>query len=276
MDNIWVEDINILFKKDRVLEFFPTKEQSNYERLNSVVRLAMYSSIILSLYYSNKKYMFILVFVLFFTFMIYKHRPNPIEKTIGTIRDQIQDKAREEYYKSDNIQKLNDFIPSDGIEQLESNPLNTNNLDYSKDYKGECTKPTIDNPFMNFTMADYMNVDSNGKIFDRPPACDSLDPEIKKEIDVGFNNNLFKDVNDIFGKMNSQRNYYSAPSTEIVNDRENFMKWLYLAPKTCKEDTEYCTNGNFEDLRSNSFKQYEENPVNTEAKAKVASEQKRS
>jgi hypothetical protein len=285
-DNIWIQDFNILFQKDRLMDFFPSKEQTNEERINSIVRLSFYSSVVLSMYYSNTKYLFIFVFVLLFTFMIYKHHPemNPEHPKQITIRQKQEQKAQDQYNNPENLQTLNNFIPSAGIkssvEGLE-NPPNTNNPDdplkpiANKVYPGNCTKPTIENPFMNFTMADYMNLDSTGKIYDRPPACDPNDPEIKKQIDESFNNNLFKDINDVFGKMNSQRNYYSAPSTEIVNDRESFQKWLYLSPKTCKEDNEMCIRGNFEDLRSNSF-QFpfsDSNPNNSEARAQNASDQ---
>ena len=60
-DNIWIQDFNILFQKDKIADFFPSKEQTNEERINSIVRLSFYSSIVLSMYYSNTKYLFIFV-----------------------------------------------------------------------------------------------------------------------------------------------------------------------------------------------------------------------
>ena len=287
-DNIWIQDFNILFQKDRVIDFFPSKEQTNEERINSIVRLSFYSSVVLSMYYSNTKYLFIFVFVLLFTFMIYKHHPemNPEHPRQIIIRQKQEQKAQDKYNNPKNLQTLNNFIPSSGVQQDNNiegleNPPNTNNPDDplkpipNKVYPANCTKPTIENPFMNFTMTDYMNLDSAGKIYDRPEACDPNDPKIKKEIDKDFNNNLFKDTSDVFGKMNSQRNYYSMPSTQFVNDRESFQKWLYLSPKTCKEDNEMCIRGNYEDLRSNSF-QFpfsDSNPNNSGARNQNTSNQ---
>lgn len=111
-----------------------------------------------------------------------------------------------------------------------------------------CTQPTLDNPFMNPTMKDYLNVDESGTIVDRPPACDTADPEVKKKMDDAFNDNLYRDVNDVFGKMNSQRQFFTMPFTTIPNKQDEFARWLYLNPKTCKEDSDYCLRN--EDVRA--------------------------
>ena len=105
---------------------------------------------------------------------------------------------------------------------------------------------------MNFTMDDYLNI-SDGYIVNKNMACDPNDQEIKKEIDNSFNNNLFHDVSDVWGKMNSQRQFYTNPSTQIVNDRESFQNWLSMSPETCKENQEACSKNIYEDLRNNSF-----------------------
>lgn len=111
----------------------------------------------------------------------------------------------------------------------------------------KCTPPTVDNPFMNVTMKDYLNI-KDGKTVNEPPACDTALPETKKQIDDTFNNNLFHDVNDVFGKMNSQRQFYTMPWTTIPNRQDEFARWLYLNPKTCKEDQDFCLR--YEDVRA--------------------------
>jgi Family of unknown function (DUF5762) len=261
-DAIWINDFNILFKKDRVMEFFPMKEQSHEERINAIVRLSLYISILLAVYHSNAKYFAIFGFFLVFTSIIYKHHPELNPKVIGTtLQQQTQEKVQKQFLKETTSPQLNNFTPSlglsnDDIENLE-NEVRPDSL------SATCTKPTLDNPFMNVTMKDYMNLDESGRIVDRPPACDPNDPEIKKMMDGSFNNNLYKDVSDVFGKMSSQRNYFTMPSTTVPNNREAFQKWLYLNPKTCKEDQDRCVN--YEDLRSNRFvmPNPEQNPVSS-------------
>jgi hypothetical protein len=242
-DSIWINNFGIILSKP--VDFFPTRTQSIEERLNSIVRLSLYISIMLSIYHSKIKYLSIFIFVLFLTYIIYT---NQVNQNISTSELVV------------SVQPNTNFT---SIEKLDGT-INTNSV--SPELKvTTCTKPTVDNPFMNFTMKDYMTFDSNGDIKNRAPACDINDPKIKKLSDASFDNNLYKDVSDVFGKINSQRNFYTTASTSIVNDQETFSNWLYKTPYTCKEDQDACINGNFEDLRSNRFIQYDPatNPVDT-------------
>ena len=65
-DPIWISDFQILFKPERIMEFFPVKEQTNEERVNAIVRMSLYISITLSIYFSNYRYMsiFFVIFIL--------------------------------------------------------------------------------------------------------------------------------------------------------------------------------------------------------------------
>lgn len=108
-----------------------------------------------------------------------------------------------------------------------------------------CQTPTKGNPFMNVTMADLMDRP------DRPPACVATDKTVKEEIDDNYNYNLFKDVDDVFDRGYSQRQFYTTPSTTIPNDQTTFANWLYKLPETCKENQSNCLK--YEDVRFNRF-----------------------
>jgi hypothetical protein len=56
------------------------------------------------------------------------------------------------------------------------------------------------------------------------------------------------------------------PNTVIPNKQDEFAKWLYLQPKTCKEDQEQCLR--YEDVRSKRPITYNElqNSVNEGAR----------
>lgn len=278
-DPVWIDNFNILFQKERLTEFFPTKTQSNSERINAIVRLSLYASVLLSIYHSNVKYSAIFIFFLFFTFIIYKHHPeiNPKSKELNKINLSTQQLAQLEAERlaasPDNNASLNNFTPSLGLnasknklgrlvsadgKTVQNVGIKAINEDSSIEHfegekrgeqnkNGKCTSPTLDNPFMNATMKDYMNFDADGSIVDRPPACDSSDPTVKNEIETNFNNNLFRDTNDVFGKSSSQRQFFTMPYTTIPNDRESFQQWLYLSPATCKENSDNCLN--YEDIR---------------------------
>jgi hypothetical protein len=96
-----------------------------------------------------------------------------------------------------------------------------------------CIQPTYNNPFMNYNIiTDFPK---------REPACPSWnDKEVREEIEDKFNYNLYRDVSDLYGKSNSQREYYTMPSTTNPNNQTAFAKWCYNAGPTCKEDTIRC------------------------------------
>lgn len=107
--------------------------------------------------------------------------------------------------------------------------LNDNNLEL---YNNKiCVKPSIENPFMNPTIIDYKNNNNNIK------ACSYITNEIvENNVNNFFSQNVFKDINDIYEKNYSSRQFYTVPATTIPNDRESYEKWLYTRPKTCKEN----------------------------------------
>jgi hypothetical protein len=112
----------------------------------------------------------------------------------------------------------------------------------------EETVPTMENPVMNFTMADILNVDEEENIKERPPIQDPLDPKVAKEIDRNLSLGSYRDVSDIFNKNSSQRQFFTMPWTDVVNDRHTFQNWLYKTGDTCKETS--CLR--YEDIRQKS------------------------
>jgi len=82
----------------------------------------------------------------------------------------------------------------------------------------ECKRSTIDNPFGN--ALPYDNVTK--QIL---PVCPD---EYKK--DKNFLTNLFSNIDDVFNRNNSQRQYTSNASTTRVNDQEAFMQFCFNTP----------------------------------------------
>lgn len=106
--------------------------------------------------------------------------------------------------------------------------LDNNNLDIVDNQV--CVKPTVDNPFMNPSIYD-IKYNSN-----RPNACSINNIDINKSINDNFYTRLFRDVGDIYGKMSSERQFYTIPSTTIPNDQTTFGNWLYNRGPSCKEN----------------------------------------
>ena len=92
-----------------------------------------------------------------------------------------------------------------------------------------CVRPTQENPFMNVLMSEYSQNP------ERPKACDVEQEGVKDMIGDCFNESVIRDVDDIFYKKASDRQFYTTPNTKIPNDQDGFAKWLYNTGPTCKE-----------------------------------------
>ena len=60
-----------------------------------------------------------------------------------------------------------------------------------------------------------------------------------------FETDLYRDVSDIFGKENSQRQFYTVPGNQSPNDQGAFAQWLYGTPPTCKEGNKTACSTNW-------------------------------
>jgi hypothetical protein len=81
-----------------------------------------------------------------------------------------------------------------------------------------CVRPSRENPFMNLL---------NEEPRDREPACDPLDPEIKRDMRDKFQRDLFRDVSDVWERGNSERQFHTMPVTSLPNNQTAFAEWIY-------------------------------------------------
>ena len=98
--------------------------------------------------------------------------------------------------------------------------------DVKKTEETNCTMPTKINPFMNFTLADYMK-DSN-----RPPSCPY--EKVKDKMREEFRKDIVPDPADLWGQNISDRQFFTMPWTTVVNNQTTFGKWLYRSAGECK------------------------------------------
>ena len=82
MENIkfWLEDITILFKDDKYLNYYPTSESSRIEQLNAITRFSIYSIILMLLFGYDSKYLYIPITLITGTIIIYYLYKNDTEK----------------------------------------------------------------------------------------------------------------------------------------------------------------------------------------------------
>jgi len=96
----------------------------------------------------------------------------------------------------------------------------------------DCQEPTNQNPLGNRLPYDYEF---------RKKACNSYD------VNNNISNSLFAEFpTKGLSEMNKdyiERQFFSMPNTDLINDQVGFASWLYGAPnkKMCKSNPEYCT-----------------------------------
>lgn len=212
----WGQSPAILFQRKRMTEFFPKKYMTPNQQLNAVSRLIIYLALALSLYKGNSIYILYGIVGLLCIWLWHKFGLNSVEKKEGM---------------SDNIPSVN--------------------RPPKKTYKVKYVAPTKSNPFMNPLPGDKPRKHlSESKLRDENTDYDKVQSDITDK----FNQGLFKEISDIYGRENSQRQFYTLPNTSQASDQDNFAKWLYDTPPTCKEGNGMaCVQNNHTPLQGNLF-----------------------
>jgi hypothetical protein len=220
MESFWYDDISVLFDKTKLNKYIPLKSYTRDEKLNSIVRISIYVSLIFLFLTGNTNYLFITIFSLILTLVVHSNSDTIVGKNIEKNVENYRNIKNDSDFKKYNI-KPNKYMET-------------------------CSLPTDENPFMNPLVTDKRT---------RKGACKTFNnKKLRKVVDDKFGKGLFKDINSVYDRENSQREFYTLPSTTIPNDQEAFGKWLYNTPKTCKEGNgNQCVGNNYERLDGNSY-----------------------
>ena len=146
---------------------------------------------------------------------------------------------------------MHDNMPAEGLTGAPWGGLSEKAPDMAT---ASCTMPTVDNPFMNPSITDIRDDPK------KAPACPIDSPATAKQVEDSFYNDLFRDVDDVWGRQTSSRNFYTVPNTKLPNDQTEFAEWLYGSKQQagCREDPSRCID---DDLRRSR------KPVNFEISA---------
>lgn len=135
---------------------------------------------------------------------------------------------------------VNDGTLNDGNGGNDSNTVNIGPTTLTYKMNNEfidstCRKPTVDNPYANIVFSDYLDA---GNI---ASPCNVDDDELPKKSLELYNSSIFRNVDDVFERENSQRLFYTLPINTVPNKQTEFARWLYDTGPRCKEDTSKCT-----------------------------------
>lgn len=211
-DPVWYEDVRVLARRPG--EFFPSRDQSPEERVNSVVRLLLYCAAAVYLYRRQAKY---LAFGL---------------AAVGTVSLAYRGTSDKARGKSSSGSAGRWRVDSRVERPASAAGVRVPHVLRAK---RKCTLSTPDNPFANMLLSDL--ADNPG----RAPACKYDDQ--KDLIRDNFNRGLVRNVYDIYEKENSQRQWMINPVTTSTPDTVAFAQFCYgnAGRKTCKEDPSKCT-----------------------------------
>lgn len=173
-DPFWGDQPAILLHTARLIEFFPSADQTLEERMNSITRLVIYVAIFLAVYHAQFAPLQIGGLILAAIYAMWRNQT--VVRTEG--------------------------------------------------FNGQlCTPPTLENPMMNFLPGDSP---------DKPAACRGPETQAEAEQLLGYQ--LFEDVEDLYSRAASQRQFVTNPVTTNVPDTKGFASYLYGDVKTCKGD----------------------------------------
>ena len=196
MTKIWYKDILGFLNYKHFSKFYPSKDLSTVEKINSIVRFSIYFSVIHYIILREINIFSVVVVTMILTYIYYN----------TTLENYMQ------------FEKLKNKGKHEAKEEVDI----------------ECETPDDNNPFMNVMMDDYKNNPN------RKEACDVDDEQVKEIINKKFFKDTYRDIDDVFDRKSSFRNFYTNPVTTIPNDQKSFAESLYLVKdKTLKE-----ANGN--------------------------------
>ncbi len=200
----WYNEPSILYNSEYLFEFFPVKEYDIVRKLNALLRLSIYFSLLAFAYNKDVNMFGIPVITALVTYFIYKQNKS-IQK------DSFQ------------TQLMNDVQPS---------PI------YQEHNLG-CQLPTKDNPFMNVP---FYEIGTNKELPKSCTSYDNKG--VQRKIETQFDKGLYRNYTDIFRKENSQRQFFTVPGREGIPDQGAFAHWCYRTPDTCKEGNKLaCLSG---------------------------------
>ena len=203
-EKIWWENPKILIDPNSILEIFPKQEMTYNQKINAFTRLVI---IFISLYVILTGNYKLLILVVFIFIVIYIYFSNDITHSnkdikINKINNYTSDKSKETYKRS-----IKDVSKPE-----------------SKKISYKYVKPSDNNPFMNrLPFEKKTNLD---KITILKKNSNSF-KNTQNKINDKFTDGLYKDITDIYGNENSQRQFYTVSNTDIVSEQGKFAEWLY-------------------------------------------------
>jgi hypothetical protein len=170
---------------------------------------------------------------------IYDDAKNKITKNMpidNGVNDDANIEVESGYIDFSGNYKIGQDYSDINYKEYEKQNIPTISYDKNKYYSDNtCRKPTAENPWANIVFSDYLDAENI------PEPCNVDDSKINNDMQKLYNSTIYRNIDDVFERENSQRIFYTVPIVTIPNKQTEFANWLYKTGPTCKENSNNCT-----------------------------------
>jgi Ca2+/Na+ antiporter len=224
----WGNEPTILFKKEFIMEVWPTTDMSFEQKLNAITRIVIILTCLAFLLTKNISFIVILFITLAIIYSMYIFRKQKIVNSMI--------KRKEGFSVNPSMQ------PS----ALSPAPTTTNPVNLDVVLKANFHPTTKQNPMGNVLLTEIMD-DPN-----RKAAAPSFNPDVNEDINnatkkqtqmlnptiINTNKQLYGDLYDNyqFDRQMMQR-FYTTANSRVTNDQGAYQNYLYGSMYSAKEDS---------------------------------------
>jgi len=231
----WSNDPTILFNKDYIFELWPTTSMCYEQKLNSISRLIILLTILGYILTMSKRVLAVGAITLLVIFILFNMRKQKITKDMLEGFDIKPSNENKSVFDKTivNPVTLDAVLRTEFKEGNKKNPFSNVLLTQINDEPERKAAPPSFNPDVD------EDITKNVK-----RAVQMMNPGIKNT-----NKQLFGDIFQQFQLDQSNRIFYSTPSTRVTNDALSFGNFLYGNMPSAKEST---PDGNMQRVKDNS------------------------
>ena len=106
-EKIWYEDFNVLIDRRKLCNYIPLKSYTKNEKLNAIMRLAIYLSIILIVITFDLNYAFVLIIAGILTYVVNSSIDSKNDKKFEKTIENYSQLKKDKHIKKNNIDVKN-------------------------------------------------------------------------------------------------------------------------------------------------------------------------
>jgi len=244
----WLENPNVLFQSEYILEFFPVETMTYSQKLNAITRSVLLMGIAIFVITQNAHIFIILAITIGSIALVYnnhkKNNKNKSKQSKKAVRFDLEDDGELEPFTDKSERLAQDTLEMENIKLM------------NRDNTGLFDKSTPSNPFSNVLLTDYehnptkktaptsynkfVNADILGQAKEFVKQANPDQPDIADK--------LFKDLGEEFQFEQSMRPFYSNAATTIPNDQQAFADFCYGSMVSCKEGNMFACSRKYQSM----------------------------